>query len=138
MWKYSFYILASIAIVLLLAGCTGIGEVKTSLGQEVSLSIGQRALITGENLEIRFEEVVEDSRCPKNVNCIWEGRVSAVVEISTGDSSQQLKLTQPGLTDQHTMETYKDYQLTFKVEPYPEEGKEIAADEYRLLLIVSK
>lgn len=138
MWKYSFPLLASVAIVLVLGSCADNGEVKASLGQEFSLSIGQSVVITGEDLEIRFVEVSEDSRCPKDVTCVWEGRVIALVEISVDSSSQQLKLTQPGLTEQYAMETYKDYQLTFKVEPYPEEGKEIAADEYRLLLIISK
>ncbi len=138
MWKYSFYLLASVAIVLLLGSCADTGEVKANLGQEFSLSIGQSALIAGENLQIRFEEVAEDSRCAKNVNCIWAGRVSCVVEITDNGSSYRIVLTQPGMTDQYATETYKEYQLTFNVEPYPEEGKEIAADEYRLLLIVSE
>ena len=138
MWKYSFYFLASVAIALLLGGCAGTGEVKGRLGEEFSLRIDQSVVITGEDLEIRFVEVSEDSRCPKDVTCVWEGRVSAVVEISANGSLQQLKLTQPGLTEQPTREAYKEYQLTFKVEPYPQEGKEIAADEYRLLLIVTK
>ena len=138
MWKYSFYFLASVAIALLLGSCAGTGEVKGRLGEEFSLRIDQSVVITGEDLEIRFVEVSEDSRCPKDVTCVWEGRVSAVVEISANGSLQQLKLTQPGLTEQPTREAYKEYQLTFKVEPYPQEGKEIAADEYRLLLIVTK
>ena len=138
MWKYSFYLLTSVFIVLLLGSCTGTGEVKASLDQEFSLSIGQSALIAEENLQIGFEEVAEDSRCAKNVTCIWAGRVSSVVEITDNGSSNMIMLTQPGLTDQYAKETYKEYQLTFNVEPYPEAGKEIAADEYRLLLIVSK
>ena len=138
MWKYSFYLLASFVIVLLIGSCAGTGEVKTSLGQEVSLSIGQSVLIAGEDLRIKFVEVSEDSRCPKGVTCVWEGRVSAVVEISADGSSQQLKLTQPGLTEQPAKDTFEEYQLTFKVEPYPEAGKEISADEYRLLLTVGR
>ncbi len=138
MWKYSFYLLTSVFIVLLLSSCAGTGEVKASLGQEVSLSIGQSITITGEDLRIKFVEVSEDSRCAKDVTCIWEGRVSVVVEITDNGSSNMIVLTQPGLTDQYAKETYKEYQLTFNVEPYPEAGKEIAADEYRLLLIVSK
>jgi hypothetical protein len=138
MRKYIFYFLASFIIVMISGGCAGSGGVKASLGQEVSLSVGQSIAITGEDLEVRFVEVTEDSRCPKNVTCVWEGRVSAVVEISADGSSQQLKLTQPGLTEQPAVEAYEEYQLTFKVDPYPEEGKKIAADEYRLLLIVGK
>ncbi len=136
--KYSFYLLVSVFIVLLLGSCAGTGEVKARLGEEFSLSIGQSVMITEENLEIKFVEVSEDNRCPKGVTCIWEGRVSAIVEISASGSSQQLNLTQPGLTEQPSWDAYKEYQLTFKVEPYPEAGKEIMADEYRLLLTVSK
>ena len=91
--------------------------------------MGQGALTAGENLEIRFEEVVEDSRCAKNVNCIWEGRVSCIVEIIDSNSSYRMVLTKPGLTDQYARETYKEYQLTFSVDPYPEADREIAADE---------
>ena len=139
MKKYGLYLLACVATLLLLGGCVVTsGEIKVSPGRELSLSIGQSAVISGENLEIKFKEVVEDSRCPKGATCIWEGRVSAIVEITENGSPYQIVLTQPGLTDEYAEETYKEYQLTFKVEPYPEVDKEIAADEYRLLLIVSK
>ncbi len=139
MRKYSFYLLACVAIVLLLGSCAGTGKVKARLGQEFSLSIGQSIVITGEDLRIEFLEISEDSRCAKDVTCIWEGRVIAAVEISTNGSPQQVKLSQPGLTDEPARETYGEYELTFKVVPYPEKAAiEIATDEYRLLLIVSK
>ncbi len=138
MWKYIFYLLASVAIILLIGSCAGTSEVKASLDEEFSLGIDQSVLIAGEGLRIKFVEVSEDSRCSKGVTCVWEGRVNAVVEISDNDSSCRMELIQPGLIDQYARETYEGYQLTFKVEPYPEAGKEITADEYRLLLIVSK
>jgi hypothetical protein len=137
--KHGLYLLAYVAILLLLASCAVTpGEVKADLGQEFSLSIGQSVVITGENLEIKFQEVVEDSRCPKDVTCVWAGRVSCVVEITEDGSLYRMVLTQPGLTDQYVEETYKEYQLTFKVEPYPEVDTEIPSSDYRLLLSVSK
>lgn len=109
-----------------------------SLEEEFTLYIDENISITGEDLRIKFVEVSEDSRCPKDVTCIWEGRVTAVVEISTDGSSQQLELSQPGLTDAPAREMYEGYELTYRVEPYPEKAEvEIAIDEYRLLLIVS-
>ena len=108
------------------------------MGEEFSLHIGESLVITGEDLDIKFVEVSEDSRCPKDVTCVWEGRVTAVVEISTGGSSQQLSFSQPGLTDAPARKKHGGYELTYKIEPYPEKAEvEIAADEYRLLLIVS-
>ena len=43
------------------------------------LYLGEAMLF--EDLEVRFVEVVEDSRCPKNVNCIWAGEVTILVEV---------------------------------------------------------
>ena len=109
-----------------------------SLEEEFILYINESVVIAGEDLRMKFVEISEDSRCPKDVTCIWEGRVTAVIEISTDGSSEQLELSQPGLTDAPARETYEGYELTYEVEPYPEKAEvEIAADEYRLLLIVS-
>ena len=138
MRKNISYLLASFVTLLLLVGCAGNAEFRSRLGEEFSLRIGQSVVITGEDLEIRFVEVSEDSRCPKDVICVWEGRVTAVVEISTGGSSQQLNLSQPGLTDAPAREKYGGYELIYKVEPYPEKAEvEIAAEEYRLLIVVN-
>ncbi len=140
MRKHSPCLLASLAIVLLLSSCiSSVDGDEARPGEEFSLLIGQSVEITGGNLDIKFVEVSEDSRCPRDVTCVWAGRVTAVVEISTGDSSQQLNLSQPGLTDAPAREKYGGYELTYKVEPYPEKAEvEITADEYRLLLIVSR
>jgi hypothetical protein len=131
--------LALISLVLLLMGCAGGGgQIKASLGQVFTLAIGQTAEITGENLKIKFLEVVEDSRCARNVYCFWAGRVSCVMEIKDGGSPYKTVLTEPGLTDSYSTETYQEYNFSFYVRPYPEAGKKIAQDEYRLSLIVDK
>lgn len=109
-----------------------------SLGDEVILKIGQNAMIRGEDLEVSFIEILEDSRCPRNVTCVWEGQVVAVVELCKDGISQQMELIQPGLSDQTVTAYYEDYALHFTVEPYPEEGKEISADDYRLRLTVNR
>lgn len=128
-----------VLFVLLVGGCASApGPKGVDLGEECTLAVGQSAVVAGGDLEIRFVEVLEDSRCPKGAACVWEGRVDCMVEVKEGDSSQQIKLTQSGLTDEYAEETYGDYRFAFKVEPYPEEGKEISSGEYGLLLRVSK
>jgi hypothetical protein len=121
------------------SGCGGgPSDVQARLNEEFSLSMGQRALITEENLVIRFEEVIEDSRCPREVTCIWAGRVTCMVEITQASVSFHMALTEPGLSDEYTTESYEGYELAFHVTPYPEAGNKISPDEYRLHLIVSK
>jgi len=133
--RYCAFILLLVAILLSIAACR---EIKVSLGQEFSLGIGESALIQGEELQIKFLRVVTDSRCPRGVTCIWEGEVSCMVEITYQESLHQLRLTEPGLTNWPQEEAFKQYRIAFHVEPYPEAGIDIAEDEYRLLLRVSK
>lgn len=137
MKKYGLCILALVATASLLCICLACG-LKVNLGQEFSLSIGQSAVIADENLEITFEEVSEDSRCPEGAVCVWEGRVVCLMKITEGEALYNIELAQPGLSDEYVQETYKEYKFTFKVEPYPEVDKEILNSEYRLLLTISK
>ena len=138
MRRYGLYLVTSLA-VLLFAGCAGTaGEVKASPGQEFSLAVSQTAVISGENLRITFEEVLEDSRCPRGVTCIWEGRVRCLVRLTNGGTSETVELIEPGLSDQYNQLAHGDYRIAFHVVPYPEAGKEIATGEYRLLLTISK
>lgn len=139
MRKRSLYLVVFLAIALTASGCGGgPSDVQARLNEEFSLSMGQRALIPGENLEIRFDEVIEDSRCPRDVTCIWAGRVTCTVELTHVGSSYRMALTEPGLTDEYSKEMYEGYELTFHVTPYPEAGKKILRDAYWLHLIVSK
>ncbi|MFC1963543.1 hypothetical protein ACFLVL_02865 [Chloroflexota bacterium] len=135
--KFGLYLLASLIVVLSLNSCaSGTDDAKASLGKEFSLSLGQSVMITGEGLGIKFVEIMEDSRCAEGLSCVWEGRVTALVEISTDGSAQRLELTEPGLTSSPAREMFEGYEITYTVEPYPEAGKEISADEYRLLITV--
>ncbi|MDP3879810.1 MAG: hypothetical protein Q8Q07_05850 [Dehalococcoidales bacterium] len=137
--KNALVLVLLVILGLLPGGCAGnSGEVKAALGQQFSLSPGQSAVITGEELKIKFEGVLEDSRCPRNVVCIWEGRVRYVVQVTADGSLARVELTEPGLTDQPVQLTFGSYRLTFHIEPYPEEGKDIADEEYRLLSSVEK
>jgi hypothetical protein len=132
-------LLILLALNIPFIGCGGPpAGVNAAPGQEFTLATGQQANITGENFTITFKEVIEDSRCPKNVTCIWEGRVSAILEIEGGGASGQTVLSAPGLSTGLFVQQYRSYQLTFQVNPYPEAGKTIGKNDYRLFLKVDK
>ncbi len=54
------------------------------LHQDFSLKINQRALIPigASKLNIKFSELVEDSRCPPGAYCTWQGRTVITLEIN--------------------------------------------------------
>ncbi|UCB42732.1 MAG: hypothetical protein JSV77_09805 [Dehalococcoidales bacterium] len=136
--KKLMLLLVVFAVLLSVGSACGPGDVEADLGEEFSLAIGKKAVITGEDLEIRFKEVSEDSRCARDVVCPWEGRVKCLLEITSDGVSEEITLTQPGLTDQPAQEFYRGYVFTFNVEPYPEEAeKQIKSSEYRLVLTVT-
>lgn len=124
--------------VMLVLSTIACGGTKAKLGQEFSLHIGESASIEGEELRIRFIEVVEDSRCPRGAECVWAGQIKCAVEITHRGPSQRVDLTQPGLAGFPPEESFKQYIITFRIEPYPVLGKEISEDEYLLVLTITK
>jgi len=138
MWKCSLCFLVFLCVVLTASSCSRSDDVHAVLNEELCLSIGQHASVTGEDLAVSFEEVTEDSRCPSDVTCVWAGRVSCVLELTHARSFDRITLTEPGLTSEYTREEYEEYELAFHVTPYPEASKKIANDAYRLHLIISK
>ena len=79
------------AAVAVLSGCgstTGpdVGFEGTLLTTpiEVTLSHGEDRVIEGTVLRMTFAAVLEDSRCPTDVVCVWEGNATVEVGIAAG------------------------------------------------------
>jgi hypothetical protein len=139
MAKLRFSLVAVLLLLLFLTACGGgAGEVKANLGQGFSLSIGQTASIEGEELQLKFLEVINDSRCSKGVACFWQGQASCLVEISYLESLNKVTLVQPGLTEEPSRIDFNDYLIEFNLTPYPEAGKEIKKSDYRLQVAITK
>ena len=47
----------------------------------VSLKEGENKFVKELGMNITFKRIVEDSRCPKDVNCVWEGAATAEIEV---------------------------------------------------------
>jgi hypothetical protein len=78
-------------IVFLLAGC-GAGQLATivsapevKVGENFDLAVGQVVRIEGQALHVYFARVLDDSRCPMNARCVWEGNAKIAVQL--GDRS---------------------------------------------------
>lgn len=129
----------SIAISMLLpmSGCSTPALNEVELGKEFTLAVGQSAAITGENLSIKFVEVVSDSRCPTGAVCIWAGEASCLIEITDSATTHQKVLIEPGVSSP-ARDSFNEYVLTFAILPYPDVGKQIDAKDYRLQLTVTK
>jgi hypothetical protein len=73
------------------SGPTGSGNPSPS-GQSVSVRVGGEAVVPGTQVTIRFHEVTEDSRCPSNVVCVWEGNGQVALTLSTPSDAREVLL----------------------------------------------
>lgn len=97
-----------------------------------------------ENHAITFKKVIEDSRCPKGVTCIWAGRAKVLVEISENEKDTVKKELifgeiMQGESDDKILFTYKNSQVIgMMLNPYPNSEKTDHAISYVLLVYVKR
>jgi hypothetical protein len=129
---------ALIALAFILSGCPAASnDVKAELGHEFTLPVGQTAVVEGQDLELLFKTVLSDNRCPQGAQCIIAGEVRIILEITQNGSSDSVELSQPGLFEDYSLESYGQYKFIFKILPYPEVDHQIADDDYELMLTVT-
>ena len=81
---------ANILIVAVLAACSSGGYAPTGSGnpspsaQSVSVRVGDTAAVGSTGVTITFLRVAEDSRCPLNAVCVWEGNGRVALTLSSG------------------------------------------------------
>jgi len=141
-----------LALIMLLL-CLGCGDSdntpsNTSGDQEDSVALGERfylrindvAYIKSEDIKVEFVDVVEDSRCPADVVCIWSGQVNILVSISkNGEDLGNLNLISAGEGDERAAQTFDGYSITLlDVDPYPISTQEIEIFDYLIALLVEK
>ena len=103
---------------------------------EVTLRVGETTFV--DNIEIRFGAVLEDSRCPEDVQCVWAG--NAQVELGVGPPRGTQGPTQRMLLN--TMEGAKSgeawgLQVTLvELTPAPKSTPPIPPDSYVVRLKV--
>jgi hypothetical protein len=106
---------------LLLGGCVGYnvrtdGTTRARIGQTVRIS----------NFQLTPLEVLEDSRCPANVQCVWAGRlrIKARMDVGTTTSEQELVLGQDVPAGRGTLQLVE-------ARPHPDQGRTIYPEDYR-------
>ena len=102
------------------------------LEKDFELRPGQTITITGTGSRVTFEAVVEDSRCPAGVQCIWAG--NARVTLRVGPAGQDTTVSLNTGLEPHAVVLGK-LRLELKaVTPGPQPGATIPPDTYRVTL----
>lgn len=116
---------------------------QPALGSEFKLGFDQTATIEPEGLVIRFLDVLEDSRCPANVVCVWAGRIKILVGVEKdGVALGRFELALEGAREDLATADVGGYLVQLRaVNPYPgTAGTEtpVKKESYVATLIVFK
>lgn len=82
--------MTALALPLLLGGCVATTEAVQHY-PEGPARLGQTVSVSGPT--VRPLAVIEDSRCPRDVVCVWAGRVVIRAEVGTGRGKREMALT---------------------------------------------
>ena len=82
-------------------------------------------------ISIRMDSVLNDSRCPSNVNCVWEGNAEVRFIFTVEDLPNGFVLNTLGGVNFKADTIIGGYQIKLvRLSPYPEEPGLIPQDEY--------
>lgn len=115
-------------------------EIAAKLNRKFSVGYDRVVRIQSEDLEIQFTDVVGDSRCPSETQCVWQGQVEIRLHITRGDRDLgNLNLIrQMGLEDS-AIATIDGYSIKLiDVKPYPKNTQPIEVSDYTAILEVSR
>jgi hypothetical protein len=108
-----------------------------SLGEEFSLRMGKKVSLRDTKLKIRFASVIEDSRCPKGVECVWQGNAKGRFELSGIKRKPSTVLLNTGIEPKEA--EYSGYTVRLvKITPEPKSGQRINVRKYEATLVVIK
>ena len=131
----------SLVAVLLASACIESGGLATGpvpqhdvrLDERVTLAIGEEAVVASASLRVLFMEVVEDSRCPTQVTCVWEGRARVSLLVTQAGAEHAVVLHAPPGSPRAV--EVGGYRVEVQdLLPVPETSEGVEADRYRLVL----
>ena len=101
-----------------------------------TLKIGETASVDSV-LDITFLDVTEDSRCPSDVTCIWQGSASIEIHAKTNQKDFGTHIVTLGDDALKPSQNFDEYfvRLT-QLEPYPVSTHQISSSEYVATLLV--
>lgn len=125
------------ACASLVGASAGAIEQTTTLDTAFILKPAESAVVGAERVQVRFDRVLADSRCPRNVRCITAGEATVRVTVTKSGSAAStldLKTTPAG-----ERATVSGYVLTLKdLTPVSLAGEPVPAADYRATLVLTQ
>ncbi len=127
--------------IITLTSCESEKPCETfQIGTPFEINWNETITFCTEPISISFTKLAEDSRCPENAVCIWQGLAEVEVLISVNGTEEKFLLsTYPTFRNVPSIVQYGG--LTFSLEevnPYPNTTKSYSEKDYSIHLLVEK
>ncbi|MBN3520584.1 hypothetical protein JYB62_11305 [Algoriphagus lutimaris] len=110
------------------------------MNQPVGIAYHETITFCEVPISITFSKILEDSRCPENVVCIWQGlaELEVLIEVD-GKEEAYLLSTYPSFRNIPSEVQVDGYRFSLKnVSPYPNTTKSYQEKDYNIQLLVEK
>ncbi|PJJ67591.1 hypothetical protein [Chryseobacterium geocarposphaerae] len=122
----------------------GATKVINKDGKVIYFSEGENKFLKEYQMNVTFKGISEDSRCPKDVNCVWAGVAVAQVEVM-GTATRPMTLNLASIDNKgrnyNTSAEFNGYTISLiDVQPYPgaAEGTKALNGKYKIGITIKK
>jgi hypothetical protein len=122
------------AVALLIAACSS--NPAAPVNEEFRIDIGETVDVDGTSLAITFVKVNNDSRCPMNAICVWEGNAQIQLAVRDNGAAVPLVLNTTQEPRQIVAGSYRIELLS--LQPFPVVGETRDPDDYYATLVVRR
>jgi len=132
------------SLLCLSIACDAIINPLANFDEPFWLNFGESKVLMPDILRVEFQRLLEESRCPSDVICVWEGRARIGLLLQTPADSIQVELLLPGFATQgdtlaHQPVDTLGYRMTLmQLDPYPKSDRPTRPSDYKALLKVSR
>ena len=119
--KLFISILLFITLTAFVNSCSKSGNELREGTIELKFSDCEKGNIAGDDLKLCFDAVVNDSRCPANTVCIWQGAATASFSFTKNGDTHRFNLSTITMKPNYTKDTViAGYKIEFiNLTPYP-------------------
>lgn len=118
-------------LLLFVLGCSSPLESKMyDYGEEFELDLEEKAFFKEGNVTVTFLDVITDSRCPKNVTCVWAGNGEVEIQVN----HQKIRLNT--YLEPHQVLVSDVRVELVSLQPYPEYPRLFDKEDYKVRLLV--
>ena len=123
------------ALLLTLAVLLSFTFVSAQPAEQITIKSGQQKVTKTGRITIKFLELIEDSRCPADVNCVWAGIAKIKVQLNKNGKTAIVELN----TQNEKSNVFQGHTITLRdLQPRQSTTSKYSQSAYSATLTITK